>query len=294
MQFFVPATSANLGPGFDTLGVALGLYNSVEITKSSFSSVSIKGEGERYLKTKGGNIFLNIFNKKYRELTGREDTFRFKFENNIPISRGLGSSSAVIVLAIYSAYVMSGVEVDKDIVLKEALVYESHPDNISPATFGGLNIAAVHHGEIYRIKHDLDDELRAVVVIPDKPISTKASRNALPKRIPMQDVVFNVSRSSLLVAAFMQKNYELLRVASEDRLHQNIRMRFLPQLFDVQKKALASGAIMSTLSGSGSTFFNLARNSDDAEKIALNLKNSFRSFRVEILSLDSLGVRSQD
>lgn len=293
MQFFVPATSANLGPGFDTLGLALQLYNSVEITKSPFFNVSIKGEGARYLKTKGGNIFLNIFNEKYKEITGKIDNFRFRFENNIPISRGLGSSSAVIVLAIYSAYKMAGVEVDKNRVLKEALRFESHPDNISPAVFGGLNIAVVSGGEIYRVKHDLDENLRAVVVIPDKPISTKASRNALAKKLSIADTVFNLSRSSLLVAALMERKYDLLKVASEDKIHQNIRMKFLPQLFDVQKKALESGAIMSTLSGSGSTFFNLAENLQSAKRLEYELRKSFSSFRVLMLGLDNLGVRSQ-
>lgn len=293
MQFIVPATSANLGAGFDTLGLALKLYNSVEITKSPFFNVSIKGEGAKHLKTKGGNIFINIFNEKYEKLTGRSDNFRFRFENNIPISRGLGSSSAVIVLAIYSAYAMAEQEIDKKKILEEALVYEPHPDNITPATFGGLNIAVASGGKVHSIKHELDSNLRAVVVIPNKPISTKASRNALPKKVPLTDAVFNIGRSTLLATALMQKNYELLRIASEDRLHQNIRMKFLPQLFDVQKKALESGALMSTLSGSGSTFFNLAENIESAQKIASYLSRFFNAFRVEILELDSLGVRSQ-
>lgn len=294
MIITVPATSANMGPGFDCLGVAVKFHNVIEITPSRFFSVSVRGEGARFLKTKGGNIFLNIFNEKYEKLTGRQENFRFKFENNIPISRGLGSSSAVIVSAITAAHQMAGLAIDKQRILEEALVYEAHPDNITPATFGGFNIAVADNGKVHRVGVNMDEELRTVVVIPDKPISTRASRNALPKKLPFGEAVFNVGRSSLMVAALLRKDYSVLRAASEDRFHQHIRMRLLPQLFDVQKAALNAGALMSTLSGSGSSFFNLARNTDEAEKLARELRNAFPRFRTEIFEFDNVGVRSQE
>lgn len=294
MIITVPATSANMGPGFDCLGVAVKFHNIIEITPSRFFSVSVRGEGARFLKTKGGNIFLNIFNEKYEKLTGRQENFRFKFENNIPISRGLGSSSAVIVSAIAAAHTLAGLPLDKQRVLEEALEFEAHPDNITPAAYGGFNVAVADKGKVHRVAIDMDETLRAVVVIPDKPISTRASRNALPKKLPFGEAVFNVGRSSLMVAALMQKNYDLLRAASEDRFHQHIRMRLLPQLFDVQRAALNAGALMSTLSGSGSSFFNLARNTDHALEIAKELRAQFPRFRTEIFEFDNLGVRSQE
>lgn len=293
MIITVPATSANMGPGFDCLGVAVKFHNTIEITPSRFFSVSVRGEGARFLKTKGGNIFLNIFNEKYEKLTGKRENFRFKFENNIPISRGLGSSSAVIVSAVTAAYAMAGQTPEKQTILEEALVYETHPDNITPATFGGFNVAVADKGRVHRVGIPMDETLRAVVTIPDKPISTRASRNALPKKLPLGEAVFNVGRSSLMVAALMQKDYGLLRAASEDRFHQHIRMRLLPQLFDVQRTALNAGALMSTLSGSGSSFFNLVSDADAALELAKALRSQFPRFRTEIFEFDNDGVRSQ-
>ncbi len=290
MIITVPATSANLGPGFDCLGLAFDYRNTIEIVPSSFFSVSVKGEGARFLKTRGGNIFLNIFNEVHEKLTGDRGVYRFRFENRIPISRGLGSSSAVIVSAITAAYAMAGQPIDKGAILDRALIYESHPDNIAPATHGGFNVAVAKNGHVNCITTPMDTQLRAVVVIPDKPISTRASRNALPRKLPLAEAAQNVGRASLMVAAMMNRQYDLLRVASEDRYHQHVRMKLLPALFGVQKTALENGALMSTLSGSGSSFFSLAQDPQSAETIASAIKRRFGRFRVEIFEFDNDGV----
>ena len=119
-----PATSANLGPGFDTLGLAIDLNNEVRITPSRFFSVSIKGEGANRVKVKTNNQFINIFYNFYTKLMGKRDNFRFEFTNNIPFSRGLGSSSAVIVSAIASAYEMAGIKLSKESILNKALFFQ--------------------------------------------------------------------------------------------------------------------------------------------------------------------------
>jgi homoserine kinase len=141
-----------MGPGFDTLGVALSLRNEVDIKRSKFFSVSIKGEGKNNSRMKSGNIFVSIFNEQYKNITGKKESFRFEFSNNIPISRGLGSSSATIVTAVKAAYEMAGVEISKEKVLNIALTYESHPDNITPAIFGGFNVAAVEDSRVFSVK----------------------------------------------------------------------------------------------------------------------------------------------
>ncbi|MDR3347857.1 MAG: homoserine kinase [Helicobacteraceae bacterium] len=294
MKILVPATSANMGPGFDSLGVALKFYNQIEIQRSKIFSVSVFGEGAKALKMKRSNIFLNVFREHYEALVGNGSAFRFRFENSIPLSRGMGSSSAVIVSAIYAAHIMAQNTVDKHAVLKAALKHEHHPDNITPATFGGFCVCVAENDTISFVRTVLDDRLRAVMVIPDKPISTRQSRGLLPKRIGLKDTVFNLSRSSLLTAALIQKQYDALIAASQDRLHQDIRMRLLPALFDVRKTALANGALMSALSGSGSSFFNLAANDDDAQKIAAQMRKKFPYFRTEILEFDAQGVHSKE
>lgn len=284
----VPATSANLGPGFDALGLAVSLYNEIEITRAKFSSIAIFGEGEDNIKLKRNNLFLSIFNEIYSELTGKKDTFRIIFKNQIPFSRGLGSSSAVITSAIASAYAMAEFKVDKNVVLNKSLIYENHPDNIAPATLGGFVSSVVNNSQVISLKKFIKDDIKAVVVIPDKPMSTKESRTKLPKSYSMSECVNNLSHASFLTACFFEERYELLKVAAKDMMHEDIRMKSLPELFDVRKTAYENGALMSTLSGSGSTMLNIAYK-NDATNLKDRLKDKFKSFRVEILSFDNDG-----
>ncbi len=288
MKIKIPATSANLGPGFDCLGLALSLYNEVVIKPSSYQSISVKGEGEENVKLKKNNIFISIFNDIYQELVGKKDLFRFEFQNNIPFSRGLGSSSAVIVGAIASAYEMAGVKASKETILNKAILYETHPDNIAPAVYGGFTSSIVENGKVKTLKKHLSHEIQAVMVIPDRSMSTAQSRTQLPKSYMMKNVVYNLSHASLLSAAFFSENWEYLRSASKDCMHEHRRMKQMRELFDVRDVALGHGALMSTLSGSGSSFFNLAK-IEDVPKLASVLKNSFPMFRVEVFTFDNDG-----
>ena len=288
MKIKIPATSANLGPGFDCLGLALSLYNEVVIKPSSYQSISVKGEGEENAKLKKNNIFISIFNDIYQELVGKKDLFRFEFQNNIPFSRGLGSSSAVIVGAIASAYEMAGVKASKEMILNKAILYETHPDNIAPAVYGGFTSSIVENGKVKTLKKNLSHEIQAVMVIPDRSMSTAQSRTQLPKSYMMKNVVYNLSHASLLSAAFFSENWDYLRFASRDCMHEHRRMKQMRELFDVRDVALGHGALMSTLSGSGSSFFNLTK-AEDAPKLASILKNSFPMFRVEVFTFDNDG-----
>jgi len=288
----VPATSANLGPGFDSLGLAIDLRNEIIITPSKFLSLSTTGEGSNNPKIKKNTLFLNIFNENYKRLTNRADNFRFEFINNIPISRGLGSSSAVIVASITAAYAMSKTKYNKREILNLALKYEHHPDNITPAVMGGFNVACVDNDKVYSKKRRLPDYLKAVVVVPNKTISTARSRTILPNQYKAEETVYSLSRSAFMTSVFMSESWDLLRVASQDKLHQTRRMKAMPELFDVQKTALDNGALMSTLSGSGSTFFSLCYDKD-AKNVAEKLQNRFPKFRVMTKSLDNYGVTTK-
>jgi homoserine kinase len=272
------------------LGLAIALYNSVCIKPSSYYSVSIKGEGEQNVKLKKNNIFVSIFYEIYQELTGQKDPFRFEFENQIPFSRGLGSSSAVIVGAIASAYEMAGIKASREVVLNKAIIYETHPDNIAPAVYGGFTSSVVEMGKVKTLRKELSSDIKVVMVIPDRSMSTAHSRTQLPKSYMMKNVVYNLSRASLLSAAFFSENWDFLRVASKDCMHEQKRMRQLKELFDVREVALANGALMSTLSGSGSSFFNLVR-AEEAPKVANALKNAFEMFRIEEFEFDNSGFQ---
>ena len=289
MTISVPATSANLGPGFDTLGLAVELRNRVEFHPSKFFSVSIKGEGENNPRLKGNNLFISIFNEHYSRLTKKKQNFKFTFYNQIPMSRGLGSSSAVIVSAIASAHEAAGIRVSKRRILNHALVYEPHPDNITPAVMGGFNVATIEKNKVFSQKKHLPDYLKAVVVIPNKQMNTAKSRTILPKSYSKENAIYNLSHTALTVAAFFNEDWEMLKLAAQDRFHQKARMKTLPELFSVQKVAYESGALMSALSGSGSTFFSLVYD-DDSAMIANRMKQKFPDFGVKILDFDNNGL----
>ncbi|PZT48844.1 homoserine kinase [Helicobacter valdiviensis] len=293
MRFRVPATSANLGPGFDTLGLALGLYNYFLIKPSKINSIHVIGEGSRNPKLRVDNVFVRIFSEQLFKLSGEKRCFKFTFENSIPISRGLGSSSAVIIGAISAAFKASNTPIDKQRILDLALEYESHPDNITPACNGGFNVCMLHDNKVKFLNKRIPKHLKAVVVIPNQSISTHLSRKTLPKKYSQKDAVFNLSHSSFLSAAFFEERWDLLREASMDRFHQFFRMKQIPLLFEVQKTALRNGALMSTLSGSGSTFFSLCY-SDDSTRIQEALQNKFQKLKVLKLDFDNFGVLFED
>lgn len=290
MKVLVPATSANLGPGFDCLGLGLGLYNEVEIKRQNFHSISIKGENENSAKFLKNNYFVMLFNEIYQKLTGEIHSFKFNFVNNIPFSRGLGSSSAVIVSAIASAYKLAGFEVKKQTILNEALIYENHPDNITPATYGGFTSSVIFKNSVIVNKAEISDEIKAVVVIPDIKMPTQKARKQLPKNLPLQSCVANLSGASFIASCFFSKNYKDLRYGAIDKIHENIRMKNLPELFEIRDIAYANGSLLSTLSGSGSSFLNITYK-DDAKSLKDKLLAKFPKFRVEILNFDNDGFR---
>ena len=269
------------------------LRNEIIITPSKFLSISTQGEGAENPKIKKNSLFLSIFNENYKRLSGRTDNFRFEFTNRIPISRGLGSSSAVIVAALSGAYMASGTRYNKREILNQALRYEHHPDNITPAVMGGFNVACVEGDRVYSKKRRMPEYLRAVVVVPNRTISTARSRTVLPKMYRKEETVYSLSRAAYMTGLFMTESWDLLRIASKDKLHQARRMKMMPELFDVQKVALKHGALMSTLSGSGSTFFNLAYDKD-AEKIAQALQASFPNLGYLHSALDNNGVMTKN
>ena len=284
MTITVPATSANLGPGFDTLGMSIQIRNTINIKPSKFHSVSIKGEG-----SKGNNMFLTIFNSFFNNLVSQQEHFRYEFNNLIPLSRGLGSSSAVITSAIASAYCVAKVELSKEDLLNFALSYESHPDNIAPAVMGGFTVSTVENNQVKVLKKNMPDDIQAIVVIPNRQMSTNQSRKIMPLKYSKEDAVFNIAHSSMLTGAIFSENWDYLRLASQDVFHQEFRMKNMPELFNVQRVSLENGSLMSTLSGSGSTFFNLAHKSD-AQHICSVLRKKFPQFKIMVHNLDNDGI----
>lgn len=294
MNFSVPATSANLGPGFDCLGISLGFRNYFRIEEAKEQSVIISGEGKTNPHFTQNNTFVKIFMYTYKKLGGKSQ-FNFTFQNNIPVARGMGSSSAIVVGAIFSAFKMMGKIPNKDELLNLALQHENHPDNITPATVGGFNASFLkknqnNHSSVVYLRQDMPKSLKAVMVIPYQPMSTKKARNVLPKTYSAKDCVFNLSHASVLSLAFGMQRWDLLRESSLDRMHEQVRMATFPILFQIQKYALQNGALMSTLSGSGSSIFNMCYK-DDAKQLTKQLIARFSKFRILTLDFDNDGVK---
>ena len=185
---------------------------------------------------------------------------------------------------------MAEFKLDKKTILNKALIYENHPDNIAPATLGGFVSSVTQNDKVYFQKANLSDEIKAVVVIPNKAMSTSQSRTKLPKSISLKDAVTNLSHASFLASCFFAKDYDDLKVAAKDTIHENSRMEALPELFEVRNLAYKNGALLSTLSGSGSSFLNITYK-DDAKKLSEILVKKFPEFRTQIFDFDNDGFK---
>ncbi|HVA25812.1 MAG TPA: homoserine kinase [Chloroflexota bacterium] len=247
----VPATSANLGPGFDCLGLALNLYLRV--------SCQTGGDGLRIhasdpeIATDAGNLVFRAIEAAFEAAGQPVPALELDIDNGIPLSRGLGSSSAAIIGGVALANALLGEPFDRDRLLEIALPLEGHPDNIAPALFGGLAVSSVDGDRVLAVPVRLRRPPRIVLFIPDFKMSTAEARRVLPDSVPRADAIFNTGRSSLLVAALAAGDFSVLRWAMDDRLHQPYRGAIFPALPKLIEAALEAGAAGCAMSGAGST-----------------------------------------
>jgi homoserine kinase len=258
----VPATSANLGPGFDALGLALDLHEDVVLRRLAAGDaaprITVSGLNARRLHADVNLLAYQGALAVYRRLEKDAPSLALELHTRIPRSGGLGGSAAAIVGGIAAANALEGGPLDDKALLDLATEVEGHPDNVSAALFGGLVITVAGRDGLRFKRLDPPKGLSAVVLIPRQSISTKAARGVLPTQLSVKDAVFNLSRTALLVAAFQTADWSLLRDAMEDRLHQPARGGIFPALFPTIEAALAAGAHGAALSGSGAAILALA------------------------------------
>ncbi len=248
----VPATTANLGPGFDVLGMALDYCNEVAMAETKQGlSIQVSGEGEKFLPRTEANIVTQAANRVFRTVGYTPAGLQIHLTNRIPIARGMGSSAAAIVGGVVAANRLSGGHLSLDAMLDLANQLEGHPDNVTPALVGGMTISCLLGERVHYIKAAFPEKMRAVVAVPAFHLSTAEARRILPKEVSLQDAVFNVSRSSLLVAAILTGKTHLLPVVMDDRLHQPYRAKLIPGLDAVFAAAKQAGAAGVVISGSG-------------------------------------------
>lgn len=227
----VPATSANLGPGFDTLGMALSHYDEYEVeTIESGLEIVVTGEGEKDTPRDETNLIYRAFSLVFERLGKKVPAVRLTCHNSIPHGRGMGSSGAAVAggVMLAAGLLASETELTEQQLLEFATELEGHPDNVAPALFGGLTIAWVDEDGPKHKKLTVHRGIAPLVLVPPHQMSTKLARSLQPESVPHTDAVFNVSRSALLVAALTQSP-ELMMAATEDRLHQNYRSSAMPE-----------------------------------------------------------------
>ena len=256
----VPATTANLGSGFDTLGMALSLYNIFTVNKllpKGQYTCKISGEGVDELRDASKNMLVTSYIKACKEWGEPVRGFDFESCNAVPLNRGLGSSSTAVVAGVVIANILSGSKFSEAELLRVMTKIEGHPDNVVPCYIGGMTVSC-WDGESLRYVRlpALPDDLNVIAAVPDFEVHTEDARKILPESVPFRDAVFNVSHASILCAAWAMGRWDLLRVGMEDRLHQPHRAKLFPG--KTGKKFLSEIAnhpdcVATAISGSGPT-----------------------------------------
>jgi len=255
-----PASSANLGAGYDCIGVALGLMNRIEVEVRGWSrgevELSVDGEGSGELAADGTNRCVQGIQAALREVRGELPEgigWRIEMHNEIPLARGLGSSAAATVAGLVAGNALLGEPLTSADLLRLATAIEGHPDNAAAALLGGFTVSAPVDGAVEALRFDAPRDLRAVLFIPDLRLPTADMRAALPAKVPLVDAVANLTRVAVGVAGMATGRSDLLRVLTVDRLHEQYRAKIYPQMPQLIEAARGAGAIVACLSGAGST-----------------------------------------
>ena len=293
----VPASSANLGPGFDALGLALGLYNEIEAGESDRVTVTIEGEGAGQLATNDKNVVVRAVRAAY-EAAGRPfGGCALECVNGIPLARGLGSSAAAWVGGLVAGNALLGSPLDRETLLALAARAEGHPDNVAAALLGGLTVAYGGKDGARALSLPVPSQLKWIVLVPGVSMSTAEARAILPQSVPRADAVFNVQRVALLLASLQAGRVDALPSALEDRLHEPYRLRLFPWMTAVTTAARAAGALGCVLSGAGPSLLAVAADETTAATVANAMEQALAAAGVKgvarSLPVDTQGAVSR-
>ena len=248
----VPATSANLGPGFDVLGMALNIVNTVRVEPADQWEITVVGEGSERIPTGDRNLMHRTITTAARRWGLQLPPAQLHCTHAVPLARGLGSSSAAIVAGLLIASHL-GAQKSDDELLTVAAELEGHPDNVTPAFLGGVQACAMADGRVLHVRVPLARPLEVALYVPDMPMPTREARQVVPRKVDIQDVVYNLGRVATLVGALASGDYGALAAGTQDMIHQPPRMRLFPSMAVLFHAALEAGALGVYLSGAGST-----------------------------------------
>ncbi|MDO5718132.1 MAG: homoserine kinase [Tissierellia bacterium] len=275
----VPATSANIGPGFDVFGMALDLYNEFVFEDSDDFG--------------GDNLVYEAYKYTFDKYEKNAEPVDIEIITNIPIARGLGSSSTCIVAGIAAALLKIEGEIDRERVLEIATEIEGHPDNVAPAIFGSLVTSVIDSDRIFYNINNPHSDLGFVAIIPDFELSTKKAREILPESVSREDSIFNTSRSCLLIPALEKLDEEMIKACLKDRLHEPYRKSLIKGYGDIESEADRVGAIGTYLSGAGPTIISIYNKleKDIPESIKSFANKNFPGWEIKSLNLDTEGIQ---
>ena len=284
----IPASSANLGPGFDCFGIAWKLYNEIEFIPGG-EGLNISGCPDKYCNEE--NLCYKAYHAAltYCGISEKPLTIRF-LKNEIPISRGLGSSAALIVGGVLAANEINHLGLSRKELLSIATSVEGHPDNIAPALFGGFTASGMDEGWALSAAFKLSEKLHFTAIIPNYELSTELSRSVLPESYSKADTVFNISRTALLIKALEDGDFSLLSSALQDKIHQPYRFGLIDGFKQVKAAVMDCGAAGICISGAGSTLLCISDSAATSSKISNKISEIFPEWKVIPVESDLQGA----
>lgn len=292
----VPATSANMGSGFDSIGVAVKLYNNIwieEIDKNLPLSIKIKKEQEIEIPTNEENLIYQTIVYFFNEINKPMPQVSIIQEDYVPMVRGLGSSATCIIGGLMAGNALAGYPCNKEELAKMATKLEGHPDNVVPAIYGNMVVGVMEKEDLKFVHIDIDTDLVFATMIPDFPVSTKDARDVLPDTYTREDMIYNSSRTALLVGSMLTKNYANLKVAVGDKIHQPYRKILIPNMEEILDNSIEFGGVASYLSGAGSTLMAIVekdKSKEFEEKMNDYLRSLPNNWKLLMLQSDTQGA----
>lgn len=292
----VPGSSANMGPGFDSLGLALTIYNYIEAeeTESGLEIEILDAETKEFLPTDEKNLIYKSMKYLFEKAEYKMPGLKLTLSSEVPVTRGLGSSSACIVGGLVAANELCGKKFTPREIIAMATKIEGHSDNVTAACLGGFTVSVIDKEEVFYYSHKINGDLKCLVLIPDYAVTTQKARNTLPGYYSKRDVAFNISHTSLLVASLISGDYENLLCAIDDRVHEPYRKVFIDGYQKLYNKLKSYGALGTFISGSGPTLASIVE-ADDAEMFYEDIKEytdkAFPTWSVKLLDIDNEGAK---
>lgn len=288
----VPATSANLGPGFDCLGIAVQLYNEAWVEVAETTSFEVEGEGADLIPKDESNLFYTSFKRFYKEIGKPAPQISVRQLNRIPLERGLGGSAATIVGGLLAASKISDISLQTEQMLELATEIEGHPDNVAAALLGGLTVSYYRDNRINAVSFEPHQTLNALILVPEYSLSTKTSRGVLPDSVPLKDAIFNLGRVSLLMGGVLGGSIALISDGTKDVLHQPYRTKLLPYFPETLAILWDLGINTAVLSGAGPSIFAFTEHGIEhsiKNSLSQRLQEIKAPYEVHFLEFDTVG-----